>query len=130
MAATHYSIGQLATLSGVSVRAVRHYEQVGLLTAERSAAGYRVFAPIALEHVQRIQVLLKNGFTLAQIRPVAAMFDIASKDRRLVCADVIGLYHAKLTELDERIAALVALRERAAARLATIEQQRREGGPA
>jgi len=130
MEATHYSIGQLAKLSGISVRAVRHYEQVGLLTAQRSAAGYRVFAPVALEHVQRIQVLLKNGFTLAQIHPVASMFEIESKDRRLVCADVIALYHDKLAELDGRIAALQALRERAAVRLAYIEQQRRDGGPA
>ena len=129
MESQRYSIGQLARLSGVSVRAVRHYEQIGLLAAHRTAAGYRTFAPIALEHVQRIQVLLQNGFTLEQIQPVASMFDIASKDRRDVCADVIALYHEKLAELDGRIAALVTIRERAAARLAFIEQQRREGGP-
>lgn len=130
MEAKPYSIGQLAQLSGVSVRALRHYEQVGLLSAQRTAAGYRVFAPEALEYVQRIQVLLHNGFTLAQILPVASMFDIASQDRRRICADVIRLYHEKLGELDGRIASLVALRERAAARVAVLEQQRREGGPA
>jgi DNA-binding transcriptional MerR regulator len=129
MEPNHYSIGQLARMSGVSVRALRHYEQIGLLSAQRNGAGYRVFAPPAIEHVQRIQVLLKNGFTLAQIQPVASMFGIESANRRLVCADVIRLYHEKLAELDGRIASLVALRERAAARLEYLEQQRREGGP-
>lgn len=128
MTSEHYSIGELARLSGVSVRALRHYEQVGLLAAQRTDAGYRVFAPATLEHVLRIQVLLQNGFTLAQIHPVVAMSGEAP-DRRRVCADVIKLYHQKLTELDGRIAAMVAVRERAAARLAYLEQQRAEGGP-
>jgi DNA-binding transcriptional MerR regulator len=124
------TIGQLARLTDVSVRALRHYEDVGLLAADRTQAGYRLFAPVAVEHVQRIQVLLRNGFTLAQIEPVASMFELDSSDRRRVCADVIRLYHQKLSELDGRIASLVALRERAAARMAFLEQQRREGGPA
>jgi DNA-binding transcriptional MerR regulator len=111
------------------VRALRHYEQIGLLAARRTEAGYRMFAPAALEHVMRIQVLLKNGFTLAQIQPVASMFGLESKSRRQVCADVIRLYHQKLEELDGRIASLVALRESAAGRLEYLEQQRREGGP-
>lgn len=129
MESSFYSIGELARLSGVSVRVLRHYEQSGLLAARRTEAGYRLFAPAALEHVRRIQVFLKNGFTLAQIHSVASMFEIDTVDRQ-VCADVIRLYHEKLAELDERIAALVEIRERAAARLATIEQQRRDGGPA
>lgn len=123
------TIGQLAQLTGVSVRALRHYEGVGLLPADRTEAGYRLFAPEAVEHVQRIQVLLMNGFTLAQIAPVASMYGLESPDRRRVCGDVIRLYHEKLRELDDRIAALVTVRERAAARLAFLEQQRREGGP-
>lgn len=129
MEASHYSIGQLARLTGVSVRALRHYEQSGLLPAQRTAAGYRVFATEAVEHVGRIQVLLKNGFTLAQIQPVASMFELEPAGRRRICADVIRLYHDKLDELDGRIAALLSLREQAAARLEFLEQQRREGGP-
>lgn len=127
--AAQLTIGQLARLTGVSVRALRHYEGLGLLAAARTQAGYRQFAPVAVEHVQRIQVLLRNGFTLAEIEPVASMFDLDSIDRRRVCADVIRLYHLKLAELDGRIASMVGLRERAAARLAFLEQQRREGGP-
>ncbi|MCC2958204.1 MerR family transcriptional regulator [Massilia sp. IC2-477] len=130
MKADHYSIGELSRLTGVSVRALRHYEQIGVLPAQRTASGYRVFMPAAVEHVKRIQVLLKNGFTLAQIQPVVSVFGLELETRRSVCGDVIRLYHAKLEELDERIASLVALREQAAARLAFIEQQRRAGGPA
>ncbi|MBY0572456.1 MAG: MerR family DNA-binding transcriptional regulator [Undibacterium sp.] len=129
MQAAYYSIGQLARLSGVSTRALRHYEQIGLLAAQRNSSGYRVFPSTALEHVERTQVLLKNGFTLAQILPVASMFGIESTNRQTICADVIRLYHQKLSELDARIAALAEIRERAAIRLEVLEQQRREGGP-
>lgn len=71
----------------------------------------------------------ENGFTLAQIEPVASMYGIEAANLRTVCADVIRLYHEKLEELDGRIASLVAFRDSAATRLQFLEQQRRDGGP-
>lgn len=123
------SIGELAKATGASVRSLRHYEQSGLLVSVRQDNGYRLFAPSAVEFVQRIRILLGNGFTLEEIRPVVSMLDPAPPDLRTICGDVIRLYHTKLGELDQRIAALQDIRDSAASRLAYLEQQRRLGGP-
>ena len=123
------SIGELSQQTGASVRSLRHYEQCGLLAARRRENGYRYFEPAAVEFVQRIRILLRNGFTVEEIRPVVSMLAPEPPDLRAICADVIALYGDKLGELDERIAALQAIRDSAAARLAFLEEQRRQGGP-
>ncbi|MCA1246823.1 MerR family transcriptional regulator [Massilia sp. MS-15] len=123
------SIGELAKQSGASVRALRHYEQSGLLASQRGENGYRRFAPSAVGFVERIRTLLRNGFTLEEIRPVVSMLGPQPADLRSICPEVIALYHSKLDELDGRIEALQQIRASAAARLAFLEEQRRDGGP-
>lgn len=123
------SIGELSKRSGASVRSLRHYEHSGLLAAARLSNGYRYFKPEAVEYVQRIRVLLGNGFTLDEIRPIASMLDPQPRSMRDICTDVIAMYGSKLVELDQRIADLKQIRDSAAARLRVIEVQRRQGGP-
>ena len=120
-------IGELAKRTQCSVRVIRHYEQCGLLLSVRSGNGYRQFDEAAVEHVIRIRVLLRNGFNLDEIRPVASMFD--ARSRKLVCADVIRLYQSKVDEIDQRIAELTEVRDRAKRRLHVLVEQRNQGGP-
>ena len=54
-------IGQVAEQAGVSVRALRYYEEQGLLVAERSAGGQRHYPPSAVERVKFIQSLYAAG---------------------------------------------------------------------
>ncbi|WP_432571403.1 MerR family transcriptional regulator [Kineococcus sp. SYSU DK005] len=54
-------IGQVAELAGVSVRALRYYEEQGLLVAERTAGGQRHYPPSAVERVRFIQNLYAAG---------------------------------------------------------------------
>ena len=121
-------IGELAKRTQCSVRVLRHYEQCALLVSVRGANGYRQFDEAAVEHVMRIRVLLRNGFTIDEIRPVATMLD--ARPRSLICGDVIRLYHSKVDEIDQRIAELSELRDRARLRLTEIVAQRERGGPA
>jgi DNA-binding transcriptional MerR regulator len=67
--ARHYlRIGQIAERSGVSAKALRLYEQRGLLNpCAHSDAGYRLYGPDALQRLMQIVVLKRSGFTLAQI---------------------------------------------------------------
>jgi DNA-binding transcriptional MerR regulator len=61
-------IGQIAERSGVSAKALRLYEQRGLLKpCAHSEAGYRLYGPDALQRLMQIVVLKRSGFTLAQI---------------------------------------------------------------
>jgi DNA-binding transcriptional MerR regulator len=111
-------IGELSKRTGASVRSIRYYQQQGLLRASRRASGYREFDERAVELVSRIQVLLRNGFTLDEIRSVAVDLDDSNMDA--VCREVAALYERKLEELDERIREVERLKGRIRERLAVI----------
>jgi len=67
------TIGQLADYVGVTVRAVRHYHQRGLLAEpERDASGYRRYDSGAVIHLIRIKALADAGVPLARIRELLA----------------------------------------------------------
>jgi DNA-binding transcriptional MerR regulator len=84
------TIGQLAAYSGVTIRAVRHYHQIGLLPEpERDASGYRSYTAEAVVRLIRIRTLAEAGVPLARVQELlgadeegfaAAVSDI---DRRL-----------------------------------------------
>lgn len=54
-------IGEVAALAGVSVRALRYYEEQGLLTPARSTSGQRHYPPGAVDRVRFIQNLYAAG---------------------------------------------------------------------
>src|SRR6185295_18643304 len=56
------TISQLATYAGVTVRAVRHYHQIGLLPEpERTYSGYRVYDAAAVVRLIQIRTLVDAG---------------------------------------------------------------------
>ena len=62
------TIGQLAAYAGVTVRAVRHYHQIGLLPEpERDASGYRRYGARAVVSLIKIRTLASAGVPLSQI---------------------------------------------------------------
>lgn len=62
------TIGQLAAYAGVTVRAVRHYHQIGLLPEpERDASGYRRYGAKAVVSLIKIRTLADAGVPLSQI---------------------------------------------------------------
>ena len=63
------TIGQLASYAGVSIRAVRHYHQIGLLQEpKRDASGYRTYDAVAVVRLIRIRTLAQAGVPLARVR--------------------------------------------------------------
>ncbi len=67
------TIGQLAEYAGLTVRAVRHYHQIGLLPEpERDASGYRRYGPAAVISLIKIRTLASAGVPLSQIGPMLA----------------------------------------------------------
>jgi len=62
------TISQLAAYAGVTVRAVRHYHQIGLLPEpERDASGYRRYGAKAVVSLIKIRTLANAGVPLSQI---------------------------------------------------------------
>lgn len=61
-------IGDLARKTGKSLRALRLYEELGLLRALRSTGGFRLYGPDQVARVYWIAKLQDMGFTLPQIQ--------------------------------------------------------------
>lgn len=68
MASNHvYTIGQLAKLSGVSPRTLRHYESLGLINPTRTESGYRTYTSQDAKRLAHILSMKQCGLTLSEI---------------------------------------------------------------
>jgi MerR family transcriptional regulator, thiopeptide resistance regulator len=64
----YYRVGEVATLTRVSVRTLHHYDRIGLLRpAQHSAGGYRLYGESELLRLQQILTLRYLGFPLKRI---------------------------------------------------------------
>jgi DNA-binding transcriptional MerR regulator len=63
-----YHVQEFAQLAGVTVRALHHYDRLGLLKPNRTASGYRLYAARDLERLEQIVALKFLGIPLKQIR--------------------------------------------------------------
>lgn len=69
-------IGDVAERTGLSLRTVRHYEEVGLLPpAERSAGGFRLYTDGTVQRLLVVKQLKPLGFSLEQMRDVLDVLD-------------------------------------------------------
>jgi DNA-binding transcriptional MerR regulator len=107
-------IGELGRRVGVSARALRHYEDLGLLPARRRANGYREYEERDVAVVAEIWSLLDLGFTLEETRPFVECLQ-AGYPSGSSCPAV---HRRKLAEVDGWIARLHAVREEIVGQLA------------
>lgn len=63
-----YSTRAFAALTGVTVKALRHYERIGLLAPKRTGAGYRRYSLGDLRRLERILALKSLGLPLKKIK--------------------------------------------------------------
>lgn len=114
-------IGELASVTGSTPRALRHYEAHGLIAAHRAANGYRTYDETAVTRVRNIRYLLGVGLTLEDVQAFLPCLDgdVAaappSPARLRVGLD-------RLAVLDARIATQAAVRDRLAAALREVTE--------
>jgi DNA-binding transcriptional MerR regulator len=110
-----FTVGQLAKLTGLTVRALHHYHAIGLLEPSlRSDSGYRLYAQADIVRLYRIQALQRLNLSLTEVAAVLA------KDG----APLPEMIVQQLDELDDRIEKATALR----ARLTQIHEVLTRGG--
>jgi MerR family transcriptional regulator, thiopeptide resistance regulator len=98
-----WSVGELAAQTGLTVRTLHHYDEIGLARpSERTAAGHRRYTGADVRRLHRIVALRGFGFTLAEI---AALLDATEPDPR-------ELVRRQLAQANERIARTTRLRDR------------------
>lgn len=70
-------VNAFAALAGVTVRALHHYDRIGLLRPQRSASGYRLYGRRELERLEQIVALRFIGVPLKQIGPLLGTSGLA-----------------------------------------------------
>lgn len=100
-------IGDLAAQAGVTTKALRFYEQVGVLPPpDRTSSGYRDYDNAALARLRFVKAAQAAGLTLAEIREVVAVREAQGPP----CEHVAALLDRHAADLDARTADLQAAR--------------------
>src|SRR5262245_5332211 len=92
-----FKIGEFSRLSRVSVRMLRHYDQLGLLTPSQTDrfTNYRYYSAEQLPRLNRILALRDLGFSLEQIAEML--------DEDLSQDQLLGMLRLKRTELEQQM---------------------------
>ncbi|MEV8586150.1 MerR family transcriptional regulator [Streptomyces sp. NPDC051180] len=112
-------IGELARRTGVSARALRHYEAAGLIASARETNGYRVYEECAAARVANIRYLLDAGLTLDDVSAFRSCLD-GDVSAAPPSARGLEIARDRLAVLDARIAAQTTARDRLAGALAAL----------
>src|SRR5438477_4302522 len=101
---SHYlRVGDLARLTGKTVRAIHLYEEMGLLEpATRSSGGFRLYHPEAVERVQWIDLLNGLGISLQDSRQALERWWRSDRGPEAM-EELRALFGAKLEETRENI---------------------------
>ncbi|MEW1655634.1 MerR family transcriptional regulator [Streptomyces sp. NPDC093707] len=113
-------IGELAHVAGVSTRALRYYEQRGLLQARRQDNGYREYEDSAVTRVHNIRVLLDAGLKAEDIRRLNSCLDEKHLDHNPACQEACALYEERLRAVQAQLAALAEVESKLQAKLAEL----------
>jgi len=131
------SIGDAAERTGISQRALRYYEQVGLLTpSARTAGGNRLYSAADLERVQRIRTMqdllgadldairaiLDGEDRAAEIRAEYRASDGDDTTRQRLLHEAHELYAGLVAQVDAKLQRLHEFRAPLAERLARVEE--------
>ncbi|MGC0334645.1 MerR family copper efflux transcriptional regulator [Streptomyces sp. SAI-170] len=114
-------IGDAAAAAGTTPRALRFYEERGLLTPPpRTATGQRRYGPDDVARVRVIRELLALGLTVEDLRGIADRIQLLVEDPQRRCADNdpaargSGVVARRLAAIDAEIDRLTGLRTRLA----------------
>jgi DNA-binding transcriptional MerR regulator len=100
-----YRVGEFAKLAGVTVRALHHYDRIGLLKPQRGSSGFRVYELKDMERLEQIAALKFLGIPLAEIK-------LLLKRGPLTLADSLHMQREALAEkrrlIDRAVVAIEA----------------------
>jgi DNA-binding transcriptional MerR regulator len=116
-----YQVGDIAKAAGKTVRAIHHYEELGLLRPHaRSKGRYRLYDEAALTRVRWISKLHDLGLSLSQIQQVVSLWE-SSPSAPEAMARVRAIYQQKLEETRAQIAHLSTLERELEASLTYLD---------
>ncbi|WP_157954112.1 MerR family transcriptional regulator [Microbulbifer sp. A4B17] len=100
------NISQAAEHSGLSAKALRHYESIGLVVPGRSGNGYRDYSTTDVETLCFVRRARACGFTTEEVRALLGLRDNPERHSR----ETKDLVNHKLTQLEEQLQTLLGMR--------------------
>ena len=107
---------QAAALSGVTVKALKYYEAIGLVEPARPSNGYRKFSDLDVDLIKQVKELTALGLSVKGTRPFIECLrqgHVHGDD----CPDSLAAYHGEIQRLDSLVAQLMDRRQMLHARL-------------
>lgn len=108
----HMQIGEVAEQTGLSLRTIRYYEEVGLVTpSARTTGGFRLYSETDVARLRLVRRMKPLELSLDEMKDVLSVLD------GLDTADPLGVEHHQLVER------LQMYREVTAARVTALKEQ-------
>jgi MerR family copper efflux transcriptional regulator len=101
------NIGAAAATSGLPVKTIRYYEDIGLITPDRAENSYRDYSD---QHVHKLRFLQRArslGFSIDECRQLLSLYE----DETRASADVKRLANKHLDEIEQKITELASMRD-------------------
>lgn len=100
-------IGELSTRSGVPIKTIRYYEELGLVrSCGRTEGHFRLFKLEMVNRLSFIKRLQSLGLSLQEIGECLAIYDLGD----LPCGDIQQKLEQQVREIDRQVAELMLLR--------------------
>ncbi len=122
----HHQIGEVADAVGLSLRTIRHYEEVGLvLPSARSAGGFRLYTEDDIERLRLVKHMKPLDFSLDEMRDLLELRErlaggVAGEDERSQLQQRLAMYAAAADQRCE------VLRRQLASAVAMADMLRKE----
>jgi MerR family transcriptional regulator, copper efflux regulator len=105
---TLWKIGQLAIASGVPIKTIRYYEEIGLIQAiDRTEGHFRLFRPDTVNRLLFIKRLQSLGLSLQQIGDCLLVHERGD----LPCEEIKDKLERQIREIDRQVEQLQLLRQ-------------------
>ncbi|WP_072815716.1 MerR family transcriptional regulator [Rhodococcus zopfii] len=105
----HMQIGEVAQRTELSIRTVRHYDDVGLVTpSARSAGGFRLYTETDVQRLLVIRRMKPLGFTLAEMKELLEALEVlddpgADAQAQAAATEAVHRCHARAEDSCERL---------------------------
>jgi len=101
------NISEVSKATGLPAKTIRYYEEIDLIHPMRQANGYRAFRETDLHKLAFVARARSLGFPVESCRSLLALYD----DETRASADVKQIAKSHLTEIDQKLAELTAMRD-------------------
>ncbi|MGJ5617773.1 Cu(I)-responsive transcriptional regulator [Sulfitobacter sp. MF3-043] len=101
------NISEVSKATGLPTKTIRYYEDINLVRPMRQPNGYRAFRETDLHKLAFVARARSLGFPVESCRSLLALYD----DETRASADVKQIAKSHLTEIDQKLAELTAMRD-------------------